>query len=115
MKISTEKYIVLSSGMVHSFGMKPMKFRLSDEPLFDVIFKVIFNDAEPAIKFERTGDSEITFLYTNPNLLDFGFSDPVKIGLIDGKNTYVVFRVTIHGENKSYSLNYSFFVEDDSL
>lgn len=111
MKIFSSDMEVYSAGSINSDGMKPTRFSILENPKFDVIFQLLFNGGVPFAKYDVTAEGELTFSFENPDLMDFGLSSPVKIGLIEGRELYVVFRVTTHGEKTSYSLNYTFYLK----
>jgi hypothetical protein len=112
MKILTGNYEVFSSGSVNSDGLKPITFKILEDGKFDVIFQVVFNEESSSISYDVTAPNEITFSFYNPNLIDWGFPSPVKIGYIDDKELHVIFRVTIHGDRSSFSLSYSFYLTE---
>lgn len=111
MKIYSDENEVYDSGQINSDGLTSIRFSLSEVPKFDVIFSIEFNGGSSTISYDITAEGEITFKFENPGLIDFGFSTPVKIGFMDGKELSVIFRVSAHGENTSYTLNYTFYLK----
>lgn len=114
MKVLTGKYEIYTSGCVNSAGMNPIIFSLLNDQKFDIVVEVIFDEEDQSIDYAVTKEGELTFSFKNPNLMDWGLTSPIKIGHLDGRELLVVFRVTVHGNKSSYTLNYTFYLGEET-
>ncbi|WP_144411486.1 DUF6864 domain-containing function [Azotobacter chroococcum] len=114
MKIKAGDLEVYSSGAINSDKLTPTRFTILESPKFEVICKVVFDGGASSLNYNVTGEGELTFTFMNPEALGFGLANPLKIGFLEGKEVYVIFRISMHGENQSYTLDYTFYLKEVS-
>lgn len=111
MKIFTGGFDVLESGIAHSIGLEPIRFRVNEDPVMDLLVKVELGEKEKGIFRNVENDSELSITFKNPEGLNYGMSSPIKVGYLNEKELHVIFRVDMLGNNTSFQLFYHFLVK----
>ncbi|WP_416135573.1 DUF6864 domain-containing function [Azotobacter chroococcum] len=66
---------------------------------------------ESIVDLPRTAEDLLTIAQFNDTVR---LANPLKIGFLEGKEVYVIFRISMHGENQSYTLDYTFYLKEVS-
>lgn len=114
MKVVSSNKEIMDSGIINSFGMEDLEFKLSEENSMYLILHVEgdFESDEARISSDVNEDSKLVFTIVNPHVTsNFGPSEPIKIGQIDGKVIYFSFRIDVLGEYSGYQATYTFYKE----
>ena len=114
MKILTNGKEIISSGSLSSFSLDDIEFVISEENSMSLILHVEGDQSEDeaTISSEVTPEGNLKINVRNPHVsLNFGPSEPMRIGHIDGKAIYFAFRIDVMGEYNSYLTAYTFYKE----
>ena len=114
MKITSGEYEVFESGFVNSNKLNSIDFHLQDDPKMDVSIAMVEtpDSDQSSINLSVDSASKLIITYTNPGLVfNFGSSDPMRIGTMQGRKLYAIFRMSVYGTPAaSYSLSYTFML-----
>lgn len=115
MKIYHNDFEIYKSGTVSSTDLSDIRFVLSEDPLMEIVCRVSIEGDENNINLEVIDDNTLAIVFSNPTITEFGPSQPVRVGHLNGKSLYVSFRVTMRGnERESYGLDYTFYLGEES-
>ena len=112
MKIFCGEYEVIDSGTITSADLSDTKFIVSENPLMEIVFRLSMEGEATGIRSEVIGENSLALVFTKPKGLGYGPASPVKVGTLNGRSLYVIFRVAMRGENVSYSLEYTFYLKE---
>lgn len=114
LKWSSSRHEIVASGSVISFNKEPLHlvFALEGEDL-EFIFTFAEDSREPdkpSLKAIPHGDRKLELQLVNfDHELGTGNSDPIEVGLLDGKNLLVNYRVYALSQSESRLLHYTFY------
>jgi len=114
MKILTIDKEVISSGAITSFSLNDIEFVISEEHSMNLILHVEGDKSEDeaTISSEVTEEGKLKINVRNPHvILNFGPSEPMRIGQIDGKTIHFAFHIDVIGDYNSYLVAYTFYKE----
>lgn len=108
-KVTSGGWEVLESGLIHSNGLNPIEFELTKEMILRLTVRELAGN-DPSIDLEPIGNY-LTITYTNPKKVqNFGATEPIEIGLWDGRSLFAQVRISVYGEYKSFSASYTFYL-----
>ncbi|MFQ2632493.1 DUF6864 domain-containing function [Aeromonas caviae] len=114
MKVVSGNKEILNSGVISSFGMEDLEFQIDETKNMYLVLHVEGNlqNDEATIGTEINESGKLVINVNNPHVtLNFGPSEPIRIGYIEGKNLYFTFRLNVFGEYTSYQASYTFYKE----
>jgi len=110
-KITTGRFEVISSGLVHLFADEESCINLRG-----LIIKICFKDdgGQPSIKGEGEDNSILKLtLFNFFNSLGQGNTDAAEIGQLDGHKLFLIFRVFSLKEKKIRTFEYTFYLQNE--
>lgn len=111
MKILTGNLEILESGVAFSSGLNDVDFVIAESPRMVIGVRVQKKDGEkPSIEMKIEDESKAIFVFTNPDSLNFGPSEPVDVGVFGGRQLSATLRVSIFGDYSSFEVAYAFFL-----
>lgn len=103
LKITTGKYEVISSGVVHMTDSE-VKFELAN---LTIKYRFLTDSEGPRYKGEVSGEELIINLFNASNSLGEGKLDPVEIGTLNGKLLFATWYVnTIQNQVRQFSYTF---------
>lgn len=113
MKIFSGDFEVIDSGTLISSDLSDIKFVVSEDPLMEIVVRVLMDSEEESIKLELLNETTLAVVFRKPSKMGYGPLAPIKVGNLDGRSLYVSFRVTMRGkESNSYGLEYTFYLKE---
>lgn len=109
MKIRSDGYDVVASGLVHTFGNEHLELQLAD---LKFEFRFV-NDPKRKNEIERHPVDSKTLklvLYNYNNVLGTGFNTPVLVGALGNQRLYLALIVYAFDDTSLKTVQYSFFV-----
>lgn len=107
LKITTGKYEVISSGVVHMIE-EEVKFNLVN---LIIRFKFLQDSGVSRYLGEISGNELIINLFNNNNVLGEGVVSPVEIGTLGGRKLFCTWIVNTFGQDQK-QFNYTFMLSE---
>lgn len=98
---------VLASGTVTSLGLEPTLFHLSGIEGMTMRVSVVFDQTEPAVRWNAPNTRDLIVVFHNPAGVGWGLLEPVEIGVFDKRALLFQFRVSMLGDRAAYALDYN--------
>lgn len=110
MKTFIGDFEVLGSGTISSFGLQDIRFVMHEDPLVNVLCRVVPDASESSLDLKVLSPDTIAMIFSNPGSVDLAPAEPVKVGFLDGRYLHASFRVSMRDGNSSYILSYTFYL-----
>ncbi|MNE60371.1 hypothetical protein D3C80_1555130 [compost metagenome] len=112
MKIYNGEFEIINSGTLVSPNLGDTRFVVSEAPHMEIVFRVNMEGEKKEIHSEMLNETTLALVFTKPSGLGYGPAYPVRVGKLNGKPLYVVFRVSLRTDDSSYELEYTFYVKE---
>ncbi|BBM00447.1 DUF6864 domain-containing function [Microbulbifer sp. GL-2] len=114
MKIYHGDFRIIESGTLESSDLSDTRFVLSESPLLEVIFRISLEGKESSVDLDLLNPNTLAIVFSNPDGVSFGPAEPIRIGHLNGKQLFVLFRTSLRGGTSSYGLEYTFYTKEVS-
>jgi hypothetical protein len=111
MKTSSGGQEIIASGLVHSYKKNDVDFLITASPEMVVGVRLTKKEGEKSsIDMNIESPSKAVFVFTNPDSMNFGPSEPVDVGVFGGRQLSASLRINVFGDFSSFEIAYTFFL-----